>query len=132
MVVHHGVSARFLLLIDEDPEVRELVTSALALEGYAVRTARDASAGLQSATDETAVVLLDLTRRAGEAREFARRYRERCGHIAPIIVFTAHHRAQELAAAIEAQGVFPKPFDLDDLVRLAARHLGDATSPRDS
>ncbi|HYY54511.1 MAG TPA: response regulator [Candidatus Dormibacteraeota bacterium] len=115
---------RFLLLIDDDRELGEVVAVALAQEGFAVRVALDAETALHYVNDDTALVLLDVLMPGMEACEFARRYRSRAGHVAPVVVFSASSHAKEFAEAIDAAGVLQKPFELEDLIELANRHLG--------
>ena len=119
---------RFLLLIDDDREICEIVRAALEFEGFSVRTAHDAASGLRAANSETALVLLDVRMPGLEAREFARQYRARYGPGAPVFVFSAWRYAADFAQSIGAAGVLNKPFDLDDLIALAAQHLDVAES----
>jgi DNA-binding response OmpR family regulator len=114
---------RFLLLIDDDPEICEIVTTALALEGLAVRTAFDAETGLELAGDDAALVLLDVSLPGMDPSEFVRRYRDRRGARAPIVVFSAAQGAEEFARSIAADGILVKPFELDELIGLAAQYL---------
>jgi DNA-binding response OmpR family regulator len=121
---------RFLLLIDDDVSLCEVVATALEYEGYAVRTAFDAATGLALATEDTALVLLDIRMPGLDPREFARRFREKRGECTPIVVFSASRHAVRFARAINADGILRKPFELDDLLELAARHLGEDRDER--
>ena len=58
--------------------------------------------------------------------EFAREFRARHGRACPIVVVTAAENARERADEIGADGWLAKPFDLDDVLRMAERHLGAA------
>ena len=42
-------SARFVLLVDDDREICEIITAVLALEGFAVKAASDVAQGLELA-----------------------------------------------------------------------------------
>ncbi len=54
--------------------------------------------------------------------QFARAYRRRPGPHAPIVVVTAARDAAERAAEIQAEDVLPKPFRVDDLLRVVGRY----------
>ena len=62
---------------------------------------------------------------------FAREARAR-GYQTPIVVMTAAHDAPAWAAEVQADGVVPKPFNLDDLVREVERvcAASEASHPR--
>jgi two-component system response regulator CpxR len=113
----------FLLLVDDDAELTDVLADALALEGFAVRVAHDGESGLALAGDDTGLVLLDLRMPGISGFDFVRRYRERRGLLTPIYVFSALRHAHRVARSIGADGVVQKPFDLDELIRLAERHL---------
>ena len=56
--------AKTVLVIDDDPTQRRLLTAAVEKAGFACRTAPDGETGVAIATDKNAgadVVLLDLT-----------------------------------------------------------------------
>jgi DNA-binding response OmpR family regulator len=53
--------------------------------------------------------------------EFARRFHENYGHTTPILVMTAAQDATRRGEAIDAEGIIPKPFDLDFLLARVAR-----------
>jgi CheY-like chemotaxis protein len=59
--------------------------------------------------------------------EFARVYRELPLPHAPIVAFVAALNAKQDCASIEAAGILPKPFDLEDLLLTVSSTLGVAT-----
>jgi DNA-binding response OmpR family regulator len=54
--------------------------------------------------------------------EFAREFRARHGRAAPIVVVTAAENARARAAEVGADGWLSKPFEIDDVLRMVARH----------
>lgn len=54
--------------------------------------------------------------------EFVRRYRERPGPRAPLVVMTATRDAAAWARDVGADGVLAKPFDLSDLDGVLRRY----------
>ncbi|OLC52526.1 MAG: hypothetical protein AUH85_16900 [Chloroflexi bacterium 13_1_40CM_4_68_4] len=116
--------------MDDDREICEIITAALALEGFTVKTAFDATRGLELADDDTALVLLDVRLPGLEPVEFVRRYRERKGRAAaPIVVFSASSQIAEFARSVDADGILCKPFELQDLIDLVRRHLDTPGAP---
>ena len=110
-----------VLVIDDDPAIRQVVTLTLADEGYKVETAADGRAGLALiAREHPDVILVDMKMPAMDGWEFVRIYRERYDHQAPIIVFTAARDAAQRGAAVNAESYLAKPFDLDTLLERVA------------
>ena len=109
-----------VLLVDDDPKVRELVRINLEFEGYTVREAGDANEGL-AAIDEAKpdLVLLDVMMPHVDGWEMLRRMQERYGvGSIPVVMFSgkADQQAEEQATSRGAQGFVGKPFDLQELV----------------
>lgn len=112
-----------VLLVDDDEQMRTLVRATLELEGYTVREADGAVAGLAAIDEATpALVLLDVMMPHIDGWEMLRRMQERYGVGAvPVVMFSgmADDRAAEEAASRGAQGFVGKPFDLRELVERA-------------
>ena len=109
-----------VLLVDDDPKVRELVRINLEFEGYTVREAGDATEGL-AAIDEAKpdLVLLDVMMPHVDGWEMLRRMQERYGvGSIPVVMFSgkADQQSEEQATSRGAQGFVGKPFDLQQLI----------------
>jgi CheY-like chemotaxis protein len=112
-----------VLVVDDDPELRTLIE--LALDGYRVVTAADGREALDRVDEEVpGLILLDMKMPGMNGWEFAREFRQRFDRSSPIVVITAAPDARARAQEIDAEGYLGKPFDLDDLANLVARHLG--------
>ena len=114
-------SPKRVLLVDDDPQIRETVRTILELHGYNVLVACDGTEGLMRAErDAPDLIVLDvlMPRRSG----FAVLDRLRCRrHAGPrIIIVTANEgeHQQELAVSKGADGFLQKPFELSKLVTL--------------
>ncbi len=116
-----------VLVVDDDPEIREVVTWLLEDEGLAVETAADGQRALDCATRQRpALMVLDMGLPIISGEEVAIRLRAHYGEPPPIIVVSADGRAAEKAARIGARAYLHKPFDIDELVRLVHGMLRSA------
>jgi DNA-binding response OmpR family regulator len=118
-----GRSASLVLVVEDDPDLLSIIEMVLVEEGYRVRTAAEGRAALARIAEEMpALVLLDMRMPGMDGWEFAREFRARHGRAAPIVVVTAAEDARGRAEEIDADGWLAKPFDLDDVLAIAARH----------
>jgi CheY-like chemotaxis protein len=119
--------APLVLVVEDDPDLLALVELLLVDEGYRVRTAPEGRAALAHVEAEMpALVLLDMRMPGMDGWEFAREFRARYGRAAPVVVVTAAEDARARAEEIEADGWLAKPFDLEDVLTVAARHARTA------
>ena len=110
-----------ILVVDDDPAIRETVASALELEGYPHALARDGREALEIAERvKPAAVLLDMRMPVLDGWSFAREARKR-GHDFPIVVMTAAENARWWCEEIGGDACLPKPFELDDLLDAIAK-----------
>lgn len=119
-----GGAARGVLVIDDDEQIRSLVSALLKDEGFVVETAADGASGLERLTTlQPELILLDMLMPGMNGIEFIRRYRDRPGPHAPIVLFTAAQGGLIVDQAdIEVSATLAKPFDLDDLLRVVDRY----------
>jgi CheY-like chemotaxis protein len=88
-----------------------------------VQTAADGRAALaQVARELPSVILLDMKMPVMDGWQFARLFRERYDHFAPIVVVTAAEEGARRAADIGAEAYLDKPFNIDDLLAMVARY----------
>jgi two-component system response regulator GlrR len=111
-----------ILLVEDDPDIRELLTTLLQLAGFQATACATAEAGLEELREQTFdLVLTDymLPQRTGgwllkQASE------EGLIDSTPVLVVTAHPNP----ADVLDYEIVQKPFDLDDLVTKVRRRLG--------
>jgi DNA-binding response OmpR family regulator len=125
-MTHQPVAAGLtILIVEDDPDIRDLLAVALEGEGYAVATAADGVEALNLTGEKPInLVLLDLNLPRLDGEGFCRVYRER-GGAAPVVLVTAAS-AVKASAAVEAcgaVGLIAKPFQVPDLLATVARHL---------
>ena len=109
-----------VLIVDDDPRLREYVRVNLEMEGYSVREAGDAEEGLRVLEESTPdLVLLDVMMPDVDGWEMLRRVQERHGVGAiPVIMFSGQVDEQAAADATSrgAQGFIGKPFNPQQLI----------------
>ena len=114
-----------ILVVDDDPEIRDVVRWLLEDEGWRVETASDGRHALeQVARVHPALIVLDMGLPILNGEEVAQRLHQVYDDPPPIIVVSADGRAGEKAGRIAAAAYLHKPFDVDALARLVRRTLG--------
>lgn len=120
-----------VLVVDDDPDMLEVMSAILDAEGYAYVTAANGVAALDAIDREPpAVVLLDMLMPVMNGWQAADEIHHRYGRTIPIVVVTAAEHAEARAREIDADGVLAKPFDVDDLLRVISRYLRPAPAPQ--
>ncbi len=108
-----------LLLIDDEPDILQLLAEFLEFEGHEVACANNGDQGwllFSQNVPQWHAILVDAKMPVMDGLEMLRRTRE-SGHQTPIIIITGH-ADDELAAealSLGASAVCSKPFDLDQL-----------------
>src|SRR5215467_24472 len=119
-----------VLVVDDDPDLIEILQIMLRTSGYEVRCARNGKEAIEAVTQKApAVILLDMLMPVMDGSECARVLRARFGRTVPIVVMTAAEHAR--ARADEVGGVddvLSKPFEMDDLVRVVDRYVSKRAS----
>jgi excisionase family DNA binding protein len=108
-----------VLVVDDDPAVREVVRANLVFEGYTVHEAGSAEEGLRLLDEEPPdLILLDVMMPEVDGWEMLRHVQERHGVGAiPVIMFSGRvDEGEAKAASRGAQGFVGKPFDPESLV----------------
>jgi two-component system phosphate regulon response regulator PhoB len=109
-----------ILLVEDDPDIRYLVSYKLVRAGFAVHEAADGPAALTEARREIPdLVILDVRMPGMSGLEVCRELRAAPGTArVPIIMLTARARTQDLeqAYAAGATDYVVKPFNLRELV----------------
>jgi excisionase family DNA binding protein len=109
-----------VLIVDDDPKLREYVRVNLEMEGYSVKEAGSADEGLGVLDESTPdLVLLDVMMPEVDGWEMLRRVQERHGVGAiPVIMFSGKvdEQAAEEATSRGAQAFIGKPFNPQELI----------------
>jgi len=119
-----------ILLVEDDPTIREMTQLALQRDGFAVDTAGDGATGLSAFRSQAPdVVLLDVMLPGVDGVSVCRTIRE--GSVVPIVMLTARTDAIDVVLGLEAgaDDYVTKPFEpsilaarLRAVLRRVARH----------
>jgi len=118
--------APLILLIEDEPQMRRFLRTALDANDYRLVEAETAKEGLAHATSRNPdVILLDLGLPDRDGLQVTRELREWTA--TPIIVLSARGREEDKVKALDlgADDYLTKPFGVDELlarIRVALRH----------
>jgi two-component system, OmpR family, response regulator MprA len=107
-----------LLVVDDDPSVREALALVLDLNGFEVATAVDGREAIRTlAVDSPDAVILDLLMPGLDGLEVCRRIRA-TGDRTPVLMLTARAEVSERVAGLEAgaDDYLAKPFVREELI----------------
>jgi len=118
-----------VLVVDDEPNIAELVALGLAYEGFDVETVTDGRRALRAAAESTPdLVVLDIGLPDIDGFEVCRRIRA-AGFQAPVLFLTARGAVEDRVRGLTIGGddYLAKPFSLDELVarvKAIARRTG--------
>lgn len=108
---------KHILVVDDDPEIRQLLSAYLGQSGYRVSTARDGqSMWALLGQDTIDLIILDLMMPADDGLDLCRQLQSR--YPAPVIMLTARNAAVDRIVGLEigADDYVTKPFDPRELL----------------
>jgi CheY-like chemotaxis protein len=118
-----------LLVAEDDSALRSTIEIILEEAGYRVLSASDGQEALETleacsrSGSLPRLIILDMRMPVMDGWQFMTKFRERYGSAIPVVVCTAAEDAAARAEEVEAEGVLPKPFDIDSLVRVVENVL---------
>ena len=107
-----------LLIVDDEPAVRQSLRRALGLEGYVTATAEDGAEALDAlAREDYEAIVLDVSMPVLDGLETCRRLRA-AGDRTPVLMLTARDAIDDRVAGLDAgaDDYLVKPFALRELV----------------
>ena len=116
------MSGARLLLVEDDPGLRDLLARGLREHGFTVTTAKDASSAVALSGQPVDALVLDVGLPDADGRDLCQALRAR-GIDAPVLFLTAHDRIEDRLAGFAAGGddYLAKPFHLAEVAaRLTA------------
>jgi CheY-like chemotaxis protein len=114
----------YVLVVDDDPDIRSVIKDVLVGEGYSVVTAPNGAAALDILkASSPRLILLDLTMPIMGGAEFRRIQLEDLDLAAvPTVVMTARRDPGIQVSGLSVRACLAKPIQLDDLLRIVAHY----------
>lgn len=106
-----------ILVVEDEPDLRELLAKTLRAAGYAVDVASDGEEGLVKATSWTYdAIILDLMMPKVDGWQFLARLREQ--HATPVLILTARDALSDRVQGLDsgADDYVVKPFEASELL----------------
>jgi two-component system response regulator VicR len=123
-ILYHFMSTPHILILDDDPTILSFLQESLQDEGYQVTTATNGREGLQHLQRQRYdLILLDLMMPVIDGERFVAELRRLGLTEPPIILLSADRNVAGKVRSLAVTAGVPKPFSLDDLLILVARHL---------
>ena len=121
VAIYRAVAGKRVLVVDDDPDIRELLFTALEDDGFEVVPAGNGQEALAIIeTFRPDVIVLDLMMPVMDGWQFAAELRKRDEEI-PIVLLSAARDLRTHAKALSAAEIIEKPFDLGELLPKIAR-----------
>ena len=114
-----------ILVVDDDPIIRDMMVDILTLEGYPIEIAKNGQEALEKLHgEENYLVFLDLMMPGIDGGDVCAQLNEeprvRSRHI--IILMSALDNLA-LAKSLSVNGIMPKPFAVEDVLRVVEPYI---------
>jgi DNA-binding NtrC family response regulator len=121
-----------LLIVDDDPDIADTVGEILRLAGHECRVAHDGRSALDEVfTRPPDLALLDVEMPVLTGPELALTlFLRNCGYEKiPVILASGVVGLREVASAVGTPYFLPKPYSIDELMRMVRRALEEHIAP---
>jgi CheY-like chemotaxis protein len=119
-----------VLVVDDEADIRFVISELLRDEGYTVALAangREALIYLQTATPLPCLILLDMMMPLMNGWDFLHaRQRDRVLQAIPVVAISAYRALAEAVVGLGVQAALAKPIDLDRLLATVQRYCPSA------
>lgn len=119
-------SGKYVLLVEDDPDIRELVLEAFQIMNVEAKSATCGSDAIDALAThgKPAVVLLDLMMPKTDGVWFCneRKKYPQYNDI-PVVILTADSKIESKAAELAVNGFLRKPVTIDDLMKTVNKYM---------
>jgi DNA-binding response OmpR family regulator len=111
------MTAHRLLVVEDDADLRSLLSRGLGEQGFEVTAVADGAAALEHADERPDAFIIDIGLPDADGRDLCQALRAR-GHDAPVLFLTARDAVSDRLAGFSAGGddYVTKPFHFDEVV----------------
>jgi len=114
-----------ILVAEDDPGIGDMLHEMLSDAGYEVEIEMDGQAVQQMQEPFPDLLFLDIRLSGTDGRTICRYLKsQEATHALPIILLSAHNDMRQMTRDAGADDFLAKPFEMGDLLALAARYLG--------
>jgi len=125
-----------ILVVDDEPDIRELIAGVLEDDGHGVRTAATAEKAIEEVRSRApSLVVLDVWLQGSDMDGLSvLKYLKAIDPLLPVIVISGHGNVETAVAAIRrgAYDFIEKPFKADRLLHLVGRAIESAKLKREN
>ena len=112
-----------IYIADDDPDILEVCTIVLEEEGYEVETSADGKSIENREINLPNLVFLDVMMSGTNGHEICQALKKRAAtKDIPVVLISANQNLKDIGTSCGADAVLPKPFDIDNLVKLAGQY----------
>jgi CheY-like chemotaxis protein len=126
--------ARLILVIDDDPDIRDTLSDVLADAGFIVSTAANGREALRALRQglSPALILLDVMMPVMDGWQF-REEQLRTPELAriPVVLLSAHSNVRDMVERTRPSGVLKKPLRLKELLAMLKSALAAPAPDRE-
>lgn len=121
-----------ILIVDDEPDIREILQFNLENAGYDVVAAASAEAALEICDSGIDLILLDVMMEGISGFKMAEILRKERRNQVPVIFLTARSAENDLLTGFSAGGddYIPKPFSINEVLARVKAVLKRSTAPR--
>ncbi len=125
-----------ILVVDDEPDIRELIAGVLEDDGHGVRVAATAERAIEEVRSRTpSLVVLDVWLQGSDMDGLSvLKYLKTIDPVLPVIVISGHGNVETAVAAIRrgAYDFIEKPFKADRLLHLVSRAIESSKLKREN
>lgn len=114
-----------VLVVDDDDDIREVMSEIIASHGYSVSAARNGREALKALeTVRPRLILLDLNMPVMDGAQFRSEQKQSPSlSVIPTVVISAAHALKNRVASLDVADVLEKPLDLTQLMTVVTRYV---------
>src|SRR3989338_2616962 len=123
-----------ILIVEDEPEMRQLLVLELETEGYQIYQAADGAEGFRVAQEvQPDLIISDVVMPKMDGNQFLKKLRASVfGKNIPFIILTARGKMRDYFELVQVDGFIEKPFKPEEILKTIADILQKRTAPQDA